>query len=236
MKKTGIYLLALLCCTAAKAQNIELKAQLYSGFFGFSGHAATKTSPMVHNPYALPSISTSRPYGTKPGGSVGVGAQFSLVTQAKVVMSISAAYESLGSNTDIDSLYDIGVIYNRYAASGKTKHRANFLSFRPELGYRFKLPGFKIDLHAGINIAHTLKTTETGTATYNGTNYHSSNSTTHPATDTRPVIGISLLHKKAGFDISYEWGLKNYYGIYIGGTQPEAFSRFLKLGLSYRIK
>lgn len=236
MKKYGIYLLILVCSNDVNAQNIELKAQLYSGFFSFSGNAATKTSPMVHNPYTSPQISTTRPYGTKPGGSAGVGLQFSLVTKAKVVMSISAAYESLGSNTDIDSLYDIGVVYNRYAASGKTKHRANFLSFRPELGYRFKLPGIKIDLHAGINIAHTLKTTETGTATFNGNNNHSSNSTTHPATDTRPTIGISLQHKKAGFDISYEWGLKNYYGIYIGGTQPEAYSRFLRLGLSYRLK
>ena len=222
--------------TFCSAQKTELRAELYSGIQGFSGNGTGKTTFMTFDSVFKGAFYTNHPFGKKAGASIGAGLTFKIITKPGLFFSVSAAYEILKSSIALDSVYEVGTTYKYYPATGKTSFRGNYLAFTPAIGYRFHVIGWPLDFSGGIAIARCLKTFENADANANGKGYHYGKEGTHPAADIRPALNATLVHKRMGYGIGYQWGIKNYYGQYIGGPQPEAYSRFLKLGLSYRIK
>jgi hypothetical protein len=224
------------CKVDCLAQKAALSANIYTGAQGFSGIGTGKSSVMTFDSVFSGSFFTQHPFGKKPGASFGIAVEYKLITKPGLFFSISAGYEILKSSIALDSVYEVGTTYKYYKATGKTRFRGNYLNLTPAIGYRFDAAGFSIDLSGGIAFARCLKTYETADANANGKGYHYKKETFHPTTDIRPTLNAMLIHKQYGYGIGYQWGIKNYYGQYIGGPQPEAYSRFLKLALSYRIK
>ncbi|MEP6674991.1 MAG: hypothetical protein ABJA78_07545 [Ferruginibacter sp.] len=234
-----IILAAFCFCIAsfANAQKFEISTQLYGGLFSFNGNSQGVSNTTIvydNSSYGL-GVYSAKPYGKTPGTSIGVGAQFTFVTKSNVLFAFNTGYDNLGSTTNINEVREEGVILNIYPATGKTKHRSQYINIIPQIGYRINAGEIKVDLMAGFNIAQCLDTKEKLNAKTQTRTYTAENKTTHPKTDPRPELGFTVHYKKFGFISSYQWGVKNYYGLYIGGTKPEAFTRFLKLGLSYRI-
>jgi hypothetical protein len=152
------------------------------------------------------------------------------------LFQLTAGYQRIGTKVSINQVDEYGFIVNHYPATGKAKQHSDYITLMPSIGYRIFAGKFKIDVSGGIDFVFCRSSNEKGRATYsNNLSVETDAPVQHPDNDLMPAVQAVLHYKKAGLVAGYQWGLKNYYGIYAGGPQPEATLRFLKLGVSYRI-
>jgi hypothetical protein len=197
-------------------QKTEINFNAYSGLFSFRGAGSSSTSWINFNPYTSPDKFTSNPYGKKSEFSYSLELQAQRVTKTKNIYGVGISFEALTSKVTIDTVTQNGFIYWQYSADGKTSLKNTFVTLNPFIGHRF-----------------CLKSMEKGNATAgNKTIYTADNDKAKPSIDFRPRIQIKTQLKKVGLLVGYSLGLTNYQ------TQntPKAYSSYLRLGLSYKLK
>ena len=237
--KTLLFFALLFCIQSGNAQKLQLFVTSYSGVSVFKNNNHDNFTDMYNNPYSEPYVYSWHPYGKTPRFSWGAEGQMTFAAKKGLLFNLSAGYEELTSTIGIDTIYSYGFITNIYRAEGRTTNRAAFITIFPSLGYRLKAKKINIDMNAGIVVAACLSSREKGraAATSGSFKLQSDRKTDHPSSDIRPSLQAMLHYKKLALVAGYQWGLKNYYKQLTGANpQPEAFSRFLKLGISYRVQ
>ncbi|MEO8414911.1 MAG: hypothetical protein ABI472_14685 [Ginsengibacter sp.] len=219
-------------------QKSEFNLNVYSGLFSYTGNGAAGTSIINYGIYT-PTPYTTNVYGNKPGFSISFGGEAVSVTKSKVLYGAGLSYDLLESKIKIDKVqYSPEVVVAGqsylYDANGSTRLRNTYFNINPFIGRRFLKNGMTIDLSSGIDIGICLKNVEQGNATITATNDVISTNVTHPhpSIDIRPRIQLKAGYKRAGIIIGYSPGLTNYQST----KGSKAYTSFMRLGFSYRIK
>lgn len=231
--RTVILILLLVAGPFCTAQERQISFHLNSGLFSFGGFSANESSFVVVSDVGS-SAYTNNPYGKNSSISWGLGAQIQKITKKNFIYGIQLGYESLSSKLAIDYAYH-NVTY--YIDEGETILTTNFFNIYPSLGQRFKFfKGVDTDLLAGFDFGLGLSTKEHYSLTSTqGDELSGTNDRETPNLDFRPRIEIVNYYKTFGFTIGYSYGLTNYQPEMTGANR-EVYSRYLRLGLSYRLK
>jgi len=232
MRKLSLLFLALIFISTAYGQKTEFSAHLNSGLFSFGGESATKSSIIIANDAG--SNYTINPYGTQKTFSYGLSVQLQRITTYKLLFGLQAGYELLRSNVTIDDVAG-EFINNPTSATGQTTFRNGFITVYPSIGRRFIFSDLNIDLTIGPELGFNVISKEKGEATTNNDilikTDHEINSGN---TDFRLRSSLTVYYKHWGISTSYSHGLRNYSSDLIGGNR-ERFSRFFRIGITYRI-
>jgi hypothetical protein len=213
-----------------KAQELQVRAMLNSGFYSFYGRGTDAVSRINYATY------TNNPYGSKGGLSYGLSLDLKKTTKGRFIYGADLGYEMLRSKVKLDYDDVIGDIASHFA--GRTYLNTSFINLFPFLGSRFNSQGHPFDLVAGLDIGYVLSAKEDGDAkSTDNAQFHVETSRDRKTIDTdfRPRIQLSTDFNRIGCYVGYSYGLKSYLGGYIGSS-TEGFSRMLRFGLSYRLK
>lgn len=237
MKVFSLLFLCLACATCAYGQKIEIAGQLNSGFAKFGGESAVKTTTM-HNFNSNRSF-TFNPYGNRLAPVYGLSVQVQRVTRTNFLIGAQGGAESLRNRVHIHAVYVYGPAYSSLIeykeASGKTVLQNDFINLYSYIGYRLKAGAVDIDFNAGPEIGVGLKSSEKGEATAeDGMEYSLEHERSDPETDLRTRVGVTAYYRHVGLNASYAHGLTNYLRSY-DGSNPELYSRVLRLSLLYRL-
>lgn len=239
MKKTLLTLIGVFCLSYTFAQT-EINLALNSGLFSYRGSSAEKTSFMNHVSSNVNNTYTNSIFGAKNAISYGLSVNLKqLLFKNRFILGLDVGVERLRSKVSIDRIsgYNVSITpsnYN-YSASGESFLNTDFINLHPNIGYRMHANQVKFDLTAGFDVGFITKATEKGSAVdKNGTTYTSLQDRKGLKTDLRARFELAATYKKAGIYAGYAHGLSNYMNGWIGGS-PEATSKFIRFGLTYRI-
>jgi len=217
----------------AYGQKIEVNFNAYSGLFSFHGNGATSNSWINSDLNHYPNKYTSNVYGKKAGFSYAFELQGQYITGRKNIYGLGLSFETLTSKVNIDTVTENGFTYWRYPASGKTILRNTFVTLNPFIGHKYSYRKMSFDLLAGLDLSFCLKSKEEGKVSTNNKDYITGeNDKAKPSIDFRPRIQFKAQYDKFGFIVGYSLGIVNFQ------TQNnlKAYSSFLRLGLSYKLK
>ena len=214
------------------AQTTEYLFNLQSGFFSFRGREAAKVTAIIQEDVVGYPNTTMNHYGKKPGFSYSIEAGIQRITRPAWLYGFGIAFESLQSKVDIDKIFSFR---GSEDASGRTKLANKFININPYFGKRIIGKKLLMDLSTGIDIGFCLSSHENGFATSITDNYvETDTDRAKPEVDIRPRIQLAAYCQKFGLLLGYSYGMTNYYG-HLMGSDPEAFSRFLRIGILYRV-
>ena len=219
MKKITISILFLTFFISSYAQKWEINANLNSGIFHFAGEGASILSDL-HNKY-----------GSKGGLSYGIG----LSLQRKNIHHLQ-----YGLDVDIESLQSRAPFnyqdLNNVSWTGRSLLRHNFFTLSPYLDYTISIRSFSIYLKGGLgcalNLGEAIENYKSKSSDGQTTSYINGHSTT--AFDLRHSFQLVVFKKKLGMGFGYSTGIMDYKLGWKGGTNL-VFSRYLKIGLHYRL-
>lgn len=215
-------------------QKIEVNLNAYSGLFSFRGNGATSNSWLNIDPYRSPQKYTSTVYGKKSGFSYALEIQGQHITRRRNIYGFGLSFESLTSKVNIDTVTGNGLIYSQHPANGKTTLQNTFITLNPFIGQRYLYHKVIFDLLTGIDLGFCLKSREQGYATTDNKSYNLQvdNDNAKPLIDFSPRIQIKTQYDRFGFIVGYSLGLVNYQT----QNNTKAYTGFLRLGLSYKLK
>jgi hypothetical protein len=224
-----LFLFVLSIPLSLKAQHLEIRASLNSGFYSYRGNGAESVSRINATTY------TNNPYGSKGGLSYGLSFNIRKVTKGDFIFGADLGYEMLRSKVKLEYLDVIGDIASDF--KGETYLNTSFINLFPYLGGRLNIDEQAFDLIGGLDIGYVLSSRERGDAkSIDNAQFHieTSRDRSHIRTDFRPRIQLSTDFDRIGLYVGYSNGLKNYRANLIG-SNAEAYSRMLRVGLSYRL-
>lgn len=233
MKKTFLIVASILFGQLALAQHTELSMQLSSGLFSFGGASAAKSSHVLLSDTGGPHR-TNNPYGRQSGFSYGAGVTLQRITPSQFLFGIRAAYEALSAKVKIEEAH--GEI-SWTVEKGNTVLTHKFINTYPFAGIRLALSDvFHADIRAGMDLATCLSGTEHfDLRTTSGENITNSKARNKSGLDIRPRLELVSYYQKFGLSLGYSHGLTNYTANREGGN-PVTKSRYLRMGVSYRLK
>ncbi len=221
-----------LALTVAHSQETEFQVQLNSGLFSFSGASADR-STFINASERLNHSYTNNPYGSRSGLSLGASANLKRVTKRNFLYGVDLGYEVLRSKVDIDAVF--GDSATKIAANGRTFLNLHFINANPYLGYRSEIGRLPVDFMGGFDVGYCLAATEKGKATtIGGVSYEMSRDRSTIKVDVRPRLQVATRFNKFGCYAGYSFGLASYASGMIGGSK-DAFARFFRFGITYRI-
>jgi hypothetical protein len=225
------FFIFLLLINAAYAQKWETQVKLSSGLFHFVGTGVDQTS-FINQSDPPEYSSTNNPYGSKNGLCLGLVINFQRLTSYYFVYGLNVDWESLQSKAPLEYIDN-----NQISWSGRTFLRRNFCTFIPHLGFRVPVKTFVIEASTGLDFAiPLLKARESGKATSNdGQTIKTNLERPQPPIDFRSSFQIAGYADRYGLSIAYAIGKVNYLGEYVGAGDQEILSRYLKIGLQYRL-
>ncbi|RXF71940.1 hypothetical protein [Arcticibacter tournemirensis] len=209
------------CTLSLLAQKTEYSVHAQTGLFHFGGKSAEKSS-FINSSY------TNNPYGTGSSFSYAFYFQVQRITKKNTIWGLQSGYELLASRIKIDEVYIDDMIFK---SDGHTSLRNQFILVHPYAGHRFNF-GIPLDISVGPDLGIGLKSMEKGTVP--DFNLQIKNERDIPAVDARIRINATAYHKSMGFTVGYSYGTINYQANMIG-AEPETYSRFLRIGLSYKL-
>ncbi|MGX5688464.1 hypothetical protein [Arcticibacter tournemirensis] len=213
----------IVCSLSLFAQKTEYSVHVQTGLFNFGGKSAEKSSSLNGN-YA------NNPYGTGSSFSYAFYLQLQGITKRNTIWGLQSGYESLASRIKIDRILYLGAPA-REGDFGHTSLRNQFILVHPYVGHRFNF-GIPLDISVGPDLGIGLKSMEKGKVP--DANFVIDNERDIPAVDARIRINATAYHKSMGFTVGYSDGTINYQANMIG-AEPETYSRFLRIGLSYKL-
>lgn len=228
-----IFIACVLIGNKSIAQKHQFSVHLNSGFFSFGGASASATSFLnVSDVSSIPSY-TNNPYGTKSGFSYGAGIQYQRISREEIIYGIQLGYESLSSRIDLDHAAG-EFMWN--VDDGKTILANTFVNVFPSLGKRINAGGnIDIDVLLGCDFGFGLASVEQYSVTNDqGLEMSGDYDRDIPTVDFRPRVEMINYFGNFGVSIGYSLGLTNYQAG-LDGADREARSRYLRLGLSYRL-
>lgn len=216
------------------AQKTEINFNAYSGLFSFRGNGSASNSFIISYPFTSSTIYTIDPFGKRSAFSYALEFQGQRLSKRNNIYGLGISFEQLTSTVNI---YKIGVsgdpAYLEYPANGKTKLKNTFITLNPFVGHRYSYRKVTFDLLAGCDLAFCLKSKEAGKASTNNKDFvMAENDKAKPSIDFRPRVQIKMEINKVGFLAGYSLGLTNYQT----ENNLKAWTRFLRLGLSYQLK
>lgn len=235
MKRLTFVLLLFVFITTAYGQNTEFSVHFNSGLYSYGGESATQNSIIIISDVNSEGNYTNNPYGTQKKISYGFSAQLQRITSNRFVFGLQSGYEVLRSQVGI---VEVAGGYNtpQSNASGQTLLINEFVNIYPNFGRRFIHNDLTIDLAAGPELGFNMGSREKGEATMdNGTVIKTDRERNHTDRDYRLRSSVTVYYNNLGISTGYSFGVSNYSGNLIGANR-ERFSRFIRFGLSYRIK
>ena len=231
--KTLFILLSL--CSAGSycfAQKTELRLNAYSGVFFFRGNGST-TYSTVHVSDDI-GYFNPMPYGRKSSFSYAFEFQVQRVTKQKHLFGMGISFERLKSRAVVDSTSYTFVGYQQ--GSGHVTLANTFMTLNPYIGQRFIANKFTFDIMAGIDFAISTKVHEEAKVTSDNDATYNKSKSNYPV-DFRPRLQINASYNRIGILAGYSIGLRNLYS-YPNPffSDKKAYSNFLRLGMSYRLK
>jgi hypothetical protein len=227
------YTIVLICCFAVcicHAQKIELRGNLYSGWFSFRGDASTKLSRVhvtdvgYHNPTS---------YGRKSDFSWALEFQAQRISRRGHLFGAGVSLENLTSKAGIDSIQ--GDMPGAAPASGKVTIANTFLTLNPYIGQRFGSKNFVFEIQAGVDCAVSIQVIERAIITTDGYRDIKLTKKNHPL-DLRPRIQFNAYYNQVGLLAGYSSGTQNLYDYDNPNyMHKKAYARFLRLGISYKL-
>ncbi len=236
MRKLGLLLLPFIFISTAFGQSTEFSVHLNSGLFSFGGESATANSIIIVSDVASQGNYTNNPYGTNKTLSYGLSAQLQRITNNKLILGLQSGYELLRSEVRID---DVSGEFPDppSSASGQTTFKNGFISLYPNIGQRFNFKNLDIDLTIGPELGFNVVSREKGEATTNNDIVIETDRERNGFdTDYRLRSSLTIYYKKWGISTGYSYGLSNYSSDLVGANNREQYSRFLRFGVTYRIK
>lgn len=226
----------LLVSPAASGQRTELSLHVNSGVSAFVSNAPNDQTALVQYDWAYRTdYFADNPYGGKFALSYGLGAQAARVTRGGILFGLQAGYEVLRSRISIRDYFAPRAGWVRPAA-GTVSLEHHFVNAHPFAGYRVLDKAFTLDVTAGPEAALYLSGRETGKATLDGGQAVTIDRRRRDIrVDGRARVGITASYRRVGLSAAYSRGLVNYTGN-LDGADRETFSRFIRLGASYRFK
>lgn len=230
MKKIfTFFLIITVIPVSLKAQRLELRASLNSGFYSYRGSGASAVSRINSAEY------TNDPYGSKGGISYGFSFNLRKVVNPHFIFGADLGYEMLRSKVNLDYQDVIGDIASSF--KGTTYLNNSFINLFPYAGGRFYIDKQQFDLIGGLDIGYVLSSREKGHAksTDNAAfDIKTSRDRLGIRTDLRPRIQLSTEFEDGiGLYAGYSHGLRNYTAGLIGVTK-DTYSRMWRIGLTYR--
>lgn len=211
------------CTLSLLAQKTEYSVHAQTGLFSFGGKSAEKSS-FINSSY------TNNPYGTGSSFSYALYLQIQRITKNNTIWGLQSGYESLASRIKIDKILYYGAPAKE-EDFGHASLRNQFISIHPYVGHRFNF-GIPLDISVGPDLGIGLKSMEKGKV--RELDLQIDNERDIPAVDARIRINATAYHKSMGFTVGYSYGTINYQANMIG-ADPEVYSRFLRIGLSYKL-
>jgi len=156
MKYFTTFFLFILLSLSSKAQKLEIRTSLNSGFYSYRGNGTESVSRINGTTY------TNNPYGSKWGLSYGLSFNIRKVTKSNFIFGADLGYEILRSKVKLDYFDVIGDIASDF--KGKTYLNTSFLNLFPYLGRRFNISDQALDLVGGLDIGYVLSSREKGDA------------------------------------------------------------------------
>jgi hypothetical protein len=240
MKKTLLAIVYVLTVQQLLAQKFEFSVHLNSGLFYYNGATATHVS-FINERYNAEQSYTNNPYGTKPTLSYGVAGQIQYVSKINLLVGLQVGYQNMRSSVDL-YMHKTPLLGASPSATylpaigGHTIFSNQSINYNPYIGYRIKIKRAAIDLDAGLNIDENLRSHENGrTQSDNGPDITTnSDHNPKPSMDFGYRFELKANYLRYGVTAGYNYGTYNYFSGYAGG-RPEAYSRMIRFGLSYRI-
>lgn len=229
------------------SQKTEINLNAYSGLFSFRGDGAAKNTEIISLPYTSPQFSTINAYGKNLRLSCSFEIQAQRITKSNFIFGLGICYELLTSKINIDTIIIVpgGIVYyptDSYPATGATKLKNSYFNLNPFVGKRFTKNKLSIDVLVGVDMAFCLRSHESSNASFvtnlaNTITIDIQKLTTDvekpkPTLDFRPRLQFKFAYKKVGILLGYSLGLTNYQNAGNG----KAFSNFIRMGVSFRLK
>ena len=242
MKRISIVLIVLVFSVCAFAQKTELRLALNSGLFSFGGNSTVSESYIRNYPgYDIPNY-TNDVYSSKNGISYGLSFDIKRIKKSNFIFGINTGVEVLRNNINITGYYEynfrIPEPYRFHKGIGNTITTHYFINTNPFMGYRFNLNNISLDLTGSFDVSYCLRAHENGFVNYDIGAYDiytTSNDIKGINFDFRPRIQLESNLKKVGVYVGYSYGIVNYYP-QNQVANPEAYSRLIRFGLSFKIK
>lgn len=228
-----IFVVFLLVAQFSFGQTNRLSVQASSGFFSFGGESASRKSSInISDVASIPNY-TNSPYGTRSGFSYGIGIHVQKITSRNFIYGLQMSFESLESKLTIDNAY--GEI-NWTVEHGEATLTSRFINLFPSIGQRVNLlKNVDSDFLLGSDLGIGLSSKERySVGTGQGSNVSGTYEREIPGIDFRPRIEFVNYYKSIGFTVGYSYGLTNYLRN-MDGANRDARSRYLRLGISYRL-
>ena len=235
MKKFGFLFLSLFIITSARAQSTEYSLHLNSGLFSFGGESATRSSIIIVSDVATIDNYTNNPYGKRKALSYGLAGQITRVTENRLVAGLQAGYEILRSRVRINGVSGEFTVTPEMP-SGNTVLSLGFINLYPHAGKRFIWNEIEADLTIGPEFGFNTFAREKGKAELgNDITIETDTERNNSGTDIRARSSLTVYYKNWGISTGYSYGLHNY-SENLTGAEREHYSRFVRFGITYRLK
>lgn len=235
MKKIGLFILPFIFLTTAYGQTTEFSVHFNSGLSSFGGESAAENSIIIVSDLSTVGNYTNNPYGKKKMLAYGLSAQIQRISSSSLIFGLQSGYEVLRSQVSINDV--AGEFINPPTdVSGQTTFKNGFITVYPNLGRRFNFNDLNIDLTAGPELGFNVSSRERGEAiTNNDIVIKTDRERNHADTDFRLRSSLTVYYKNWGLSTGYSYGISNYSGELVGANR-ERFSRFIRFGITYRVK
>lgn len=236
MKNILLLLLLQLPVLLSFGQKTEITVQVSSGLFSYGGKSVTPNTNAFIND-TPPYYQAYTPYGERSGFSYGFGVQAQRVTNKNFILGVSVGFDRQSSIAGFDS---IGTMGGRYAAeNGKVSLKNDLIGANPYFGYRSSIRGINVDITAGVNAGFIIRSAFTlnhaGIPDFSSGKNKSENYWISSKVDLSPSIRLGAEYRRVGVSAAYYHGLVNYMKGLGFRESAQVYSRYLRLGVSYRI-
>lgn len=233
MRKIALLFIQIIFISSAYGQSTEYSLHLNSGLFSFEGASTISNTFIIER--TSNGAYTNNPFGSNYALLYGLSTQVQRVTRGNLIFGLQGGYEALRSSVNITHVVERDNAGAMTPASGNTIFKHSSINVYPNLGYRFSIQGLNLDITAGPEVGLLLNSKEIGEAQLeNGTTIKTDYNRYNPDNDYRIRSSLTVHYKRWGISAGYSHGLNNYMSGYVGGP-TEAFSRFIRFGVAYKI-
>ena len=234
--KTLLLFLSFICLTVS-AQTTEIRVEVNSGNFKFTGNSAEgSTFVSVTEGWSFSNY-VNNPYGSKSELGAGVALDVRKVTASKFLFGADLGYEIWRSKILINNVWYVtdATAPEWLDAEGKTNITYHNINLQPFIGYRIPVMNVLMDVTLGSDFAFIVNSKEKTAFNYQNQTVEFKNDRKTISTDIRPRIQLDFFYQKLGLSVGYSFGAINYLKDY-DGANLDAKSRIIRFGVSYQLK
>ena len=122
--------------------------------------------------------------------------------------------------------------------NGRVNLQNDLLQANPYFGYRLFKQNVRLDITAGVNVGSILKSTYTVNFDDKPNFFDrdiADNEHINTEIDLGPTLGLAAEYQKVGVFVSYSHGVVNYMKNLNYYPDARVYSRYVRLGVSYRL-